>query len=378
MGGQSIPEMVLGGLIAVVLLLFLFILANNSGKTRDDRKKRKELLRLRNKAATESVKEANVVKAEVMDPKIPPDLIRFDCEMQKVLELVGIADSFDSTVVLEDIIEGKFKAAALAIASKLSFKHPIIYITKQSQEKIDDNGSIVVAEVKVSGQEPVFGTREFNYQTISINVYPEVSDYLDKFIFVIAHELCHKVLHSLDRRKEDKQDERETDIAAALLGFYGNLKRAKKHSRNLGYLSVEEADYLAQRCDGLLKAIHANIGKYYKEYVLLRQRNEDKVLFLDNLYKAKRLVDGDDYSLDYSILGEDYSRLVVCTNSIRYQDLREYHRLANYFSLMNKERDRYSSDLLRAEEKMARLINILEEVSIPDFDSITILKKYQQ
>lgn len=380
-------QMVFGIVITAVLLIILFALVFSTyldNRKRSVKKGKEKLLNSFDAGGSKTAptkplgSDPNAIEAEAVDAGIPLELVEIDSDITKVLRLVGIADCFDSTTVLNDILDEKFEKAALAIASKLSFRQPLIRVSRQSQKKTLDNGGFVVADVKISGREPMFGTIEFDYQVIDINVYPGASAYPDKFVFAIAHELCHKILHSLERgRGNNTQDERETDVAAALLGFRKNLERVKSLDHGFGYLERDEVNYLVRKCNDLLRKIHANMTISYKEYVLLRQKNEEKVLLLDNLLKAKQIIGDNDFLLDYSRLGEDYNKLIVCANVISYKRLREYKKLVDFFSSLNKVRDRYSLDLLKAEDKMVNLRAILDELSLPEFNAVDVLKKYQ-
>ena len=308
-------------------------------------------------------------------------LERIKYRIQKVSKLVGVAEHFSSLSILDNFLNDDLRGVALAIAQKLSIRNPIINIKRVSEEKRLSDNTIAVADVQVSSNnEAVFGTPGFDYQTINIRVYPGAKDHPEKFTYVLAHELCHKILHSLDRgRVHDDLDERETDIAAALLGFSKSYGVAKKIEPGLGYLDANEGDYLVKRCDELLRGIKEKRAQSYQKYIALRQGNDDKVLFLKYLYQAKRLQGDDEWSVDYAMAADDYNKLLVCVNTISLNELKEYIKLCNYFKAKGDKRDRYNIEDLNSDDdgKFKKLADIISRVKLPDFDAANLLKKYQ-
>ena len=309
----------------------------------------------------------------------PANLEKIKSDTEKVFELVGVANHFNSLSVVDEILDGDLEGATRKIAQKLSMQNPTIIITRAAESKKTEDGKELVATVRVSGSdEAIFGTSSFDNQTINITAYPGFDAHPEKFIYVLAHELCHKILHSLDRaRGHDDQDERETDIAAALLGFSKSYKVAKQIESGLGYLREDESIFLIDRCESLLKEIRDKRNKFYENYVLLRQRNDDKIIFLNNLYRAKKLWNNEGWSIDYSLVGEDYNQLIVCAHVLTTQKLARYWELCSFFSAMNKNLARYSFEVMNAEKYFNELTAIVNGVTLPNIDVITRLKKYQ-
>ena len=98
-------------------------------------------------------------------------------------------------------------------------------------------------------------------------------------------------------------------------------------------------------------------------------------LFLNSLYKAKGLRDNNDWSIDYSSVGEDYSKLLICTKLISVDDLKSYWKVYEFFKNLNKT-ERYSLQMLEAEKKVERFESIVNNLKLPDFECLTLLKKY--
>lgn len=310
---------------------------------------------------------------------MPPEkLVKFDKDIDKVLAIIGIAEPVDSITLIDDILNDRLSDVALKIARKLSIMHPHIVIQKEAETKKDEQGREVVASVLVSANnEAIFGTNDFNYQTIRITVRPGYNAYPDKFIFTIAHELCHKILHSLDRdRRNDEQDERETDIAAVLSGFGNSYAASKNVDEGLGYLKIDEAQYLKHKADKTLARIKKARSRQYREYVRFRQQYEEKIQFLNALYDASNLRTESEWEIDYAEVGEDYNKLLVCTKTISVKALMKYKKLCDYFKGFNRPAERYSIDDLDSKKQFRELGEIIYSTKLPDFEYPGLLEKY--
>jgi hypothetical protein len=316
---------------------------------------------------------------EEVDEGLPPEkLVAFDKDIDKILGLIGIAEPVDSIALIDDVLNDKLNDVALKIARKMSIMHPRIIIQKETETEKDEQGREIVASVLVgANNEAVFGTNEFNYQTIRIKSYPGHNAYPDKFIYTIAHELSHKILHSLDRgRSHNEQDERETDIAAVLSGFGNSYITAKNLDEGLGYLKTDEAQYLKQKADKVLAHIKEARSSQYKEYVRFRQQNEEKIRFLNALYNSDSLRNEDEWEIDYAKVGEDYNKLLVCTKSIDVKALKRYKELCDYFKNFGGPLVRYSVNAPDSKNQLDELRNIIYNLQLPDFEYLGLLKRY--
>ena len=375
-------QVVIALVFAVILTIFIiallfgyYILPNLSNiKRHEARKKHVNHQKNRQKKQHNSDDASTNGKVEEM-PRA--EFLELDKDIKKVMRIIGVSEPVDSLQIINDVLNDKPNDAVLKIAKKLSISSPRIIIDKMPSSKTTDQGRAVVAEVSVSDKnEAIFGTKDFNYQTIYIKTYPGYDAYPDKFIYVIAHELCHKILHSLDRgRKHSEQDERETDIAVVVSGFGNSYVSAKCVDCVLGYLNMSEAKYLKETTDDVLNEIKEKMNEAYNEYRTFRHANDEKIVFLNSLYKAKGLRNNNDWSIDYSSVGEDYSKLLICTKLISVDDLKSYWKVYEFFKNLNKT-ERYSLQMLEAEKKVKRFESIVDNLKLPDFECLTLLKKY--
>ena len=127
----------------------------------------------------------------------------------------------------------------------MNINHPYVSISQSALPPDDKN---TIAQVPLSDNEPMFGTTDFHYQTIKIILYPGSTDYPDLLISVLAHEISHKILHSLDRNRKDMglEDEKQTDICSIISGFANSYEAARAHKK-IGYLNDDEANYVLKR-----------------------------------------------------------------------------------------------------------------------------------
>lgn len=310
--------------------------------------------------------------------KLSSNNIELDKEIRHVMKIIGVAEPVDSMSIIDNVLSGEIKNAALLIAQKLSIMNPRLLIKEQPTIEYDKHGNEIVAKVSVSdNSEAIFGTDAFNYQTINITTFKNYNTYPDKFIYVIAHELCHKVLHSLDQNRPNGDiDERETDMAVVLSGFGNSYIASKNIDNGLGYLNMLEAGYVKREVERILEEVKKERAAVYADYVRLRQLYEDKIVFLDVLYRAKQLMGNNAWELDYSMSGDDYNKLLICTKAISVEDLKKYIKIRDYFKRMKKQSDRYSSDVLYSKQKVKKLEEILSNLELPKFEYRDLLKKY--
>lgn len=370
-------QIIVGACVAVLLavLIIVLILVNNSMITVP--KKKHRVKNDRKAKPIDNRKSTDSISNEKVEEMPPAELFDFDEDIEKVMRIIGVSEPADSLQIIDDVLKDKIDDAAQKIAKKLSISSPRIIINKETTPKAANSGRNVVAEVLISAKnEAVFGTQDFNYQTINIKVYPGYNAYPDKFIYIMAHELCHKILHSLDpKRGQNEQDERETDIAVVVSGFGNSYISAKTIDNKLGYLNVIEARYLKEKTDKMLDKIKAEKNNAHDEYLAFRRAHEEKVVFLNTLYKAKKLRDEDGWSIDYAFVGDDYNNLLVCTKSIDVDDLKEYWKICEFFKHINNA-DRYSLQILEAEKRLAKFKKIIYDLKLPEFECLSLLKKY--
>ncbi len=362
--------------ILIVALLFGYYIIPSFSNTKRHEARKKNVNHQKNRQKQQHTSDDTSTNGKVEEMP-PAEFWELDKDIKKVMRIIGVSEPVDSLQVINDVLNDKPNDAVLKIAKKLSISSPRIIIDKMSSSKTTDQGRAVVAEVSVSQKnEAIFGTQDFNYQTIHIKTYPGYDAYPDKFIYVIAHELCHKILHSLDRdRKHSEQDERETDIAVVVSGFGNSYISAKSVDCGLGYLNTSEAKYLKETTDDVLNEIKEKMNEAYNEYRTFRHANDEKVVFLNSLYKAKGLRNNNEWSIDYSSVGEDYGKLLLCTKLISVDDLKSYWKVYEFFKNLNKT-ERYSLQMLEVEKKVKRFETIVDNLKLPDFECLTLLKKY--
>lgn len=91
----------------------------------------------------------------------------------------------------------------------------------------------ITAQVSIPGRLPFYGTPELSGFGIAVRVSDNCQGHPETFMAIMAHELCHVLLHSLWHK--GKNNEVYTDLAAMVLGFSGVMESGRKH--------VETTDY---------------------------------------------------------------------------------------------------------------------------------------
>lgn len=298
-----------------------------------------------------------------------------ESEVEKVFKLVGASETIDSMPLIEMILDGEISEVASKIAQKMQIMHPRITIERQKQGEKDKLGRNILAKVFILKKEPIIGSRDFNYQNIKISIYPDFNNYPDQAIFVLAHELSHKVLHSIDRHRDEisaEEDERQTDICAILLGFRNSF--SVMNNISVGYLEKDEGELVCRKYDEIISKSKKSRQNAVKIIECIHENYPAQVEFLKDLYAAKKIQGYNKWHLDYSTM-DDYNRLLVYTNIIE---------LAAVADIMKKIRIiKESSNKNHYNQVDLELINwangietIMGTLKIPDNKCHQILQKY--
>lgn len=165
-----------------------------------------------------------------------------------VKKIVGVRKPINAIPLVDLVLDGNYRELAREICKHFRIKNPNIIIKEEATDgPIIRGESRGVANIKLKEKEPIFGTNDFNYQTIEITIFNGCKDFPDLLIYTFAHEISHKILHSLDRnRLRGEKDERQTDICAIINGFVNSYEAARKIN-NIGYLNEKESEYIIRK-----------------------------------------------------------------------------------------------------------------------------------
>jgi len=163
--------------------------------------------------------------------------------------------------------------------------------TSQQLSKTDYMGKGIegiTAQVSIPSQLPLYGTASFVNFPINVRISKNITDYPDTFMALMAHELSHILLHSL--QCSGQHNEIYTDIVPMLLGFNEIMRLGRKtiktsypftETTTYGYLSDEQFDFAYDE----IKFLYGNFR--IKKAELLIQVDKTKLLIkkIRKLYK---------------------------------------------------------------------------------------------
>ena len=182
-----------------------------------------------------------------------PDASVWDGRIWRIVEEVGIRERVDSTRIRDLVEDGMIHQAAEAIAKCLGLPIKINLVLK------NESPDTKLAYVSVPSDLPQYGMPALMNFPITVTTYRKSHANPDRFICVMAHELCHILLHSHRYALADRED--DTDIAVLLFGFAQNYKIGKniihfsadgQTTESAGYLTQEQFDYVYAQYDHIL------------------------------------------------------------------------------------------------------------------------------
>lgn len=302
----------------------------------------------------------------------PPakDYSEINNEIEEVIRWIGVSEPVNTSEMFEKVQDGKEKEVINEIALQLSL--PMEIITKISDEvKQNEDGTSILAEVSL-GHVPPFGSKSFDKYPCTIILYPGYSSRPDRFIYVIAHELCHYVLHSLRPGLPDKaKEERLTDLAV-IFGGFESAYRTGWHSHafgNAGYIQDEEdLMYIRRRYESILvkrRQLFEKISDGYKE---LLGNQSDKLLFL---HRCELLL----AHPNEKIMDEDMEAIGRSISSVGANEIRRILKIKTELEPFLQKKTRYG-EMVDDEKQLAELAKLLKRIQMPSKEDVSILMKY--
>jgi hypothetical protein len=160
-----------------------------------------------------------------------------------LVNTVGLQEPADSQTLLALIESGKIKEAITVIARYLGLPIEITlaYVSDEYNSDSTDRfeskhlvrtnshgrgADSITAQILIPGHLPFFGSAGMVNFPINVRVRKNCVDHAMTFAGLIAHELCHIVLHSM--RHKQKENEFYTDLTAMMLGFAEIMKLGRK------------------------------------------------------------------------------------------------------------------------------------------------------
>ena len=200
---------------------------------------------------------------------------------------LGIKESVPIEIIREPFCNGKVKESIEDMANYLDLPITVNlqYVPSTYQPRNIEGGNIgarfessslvetdsarrgiqgITAQVSIPSYLPFYGTPELQGFPISVKISDNCQKYPETFLALMAHELCHVLLHSLWHR--EKNNEIYTDLAAMILGFSEvmNIGRKVVETQNhgifsqtftttYGYLSDKQFYFASDRIERILQ-----------------------------------------------------------------------------------------------------------------------------
>lgn len=195
------------------------------------------------------------------------------------------------------------------------------YVVKTDKYGTGNEG--ITAQAIIPGDLPTYGTSALNNYPINIKISENCNKYPTTFTMIVAHELTHVLLYSLNHPQKD--NEVYTDLNAMMQGFYKVFRDGRKTTdveritsfagtttetttTTFGYLSDEQFIFAINKINSLLE-----------------ERRERKKLLVECIAKTSRLITEYEKSLSYfnkylgyltknthiKISGEDGKKMVM-------------------------------------------------------------------
>ncbi len=181
----------------------------------------------------------------------------------------------------------------------------------------------ITAQVGIPPNLPMCGTRGLVDFPIHVKVSHDIAEFPSTFYAIMAHELSHIVLHSLQHGQKD--NEIYTDITAMLLGFCEVLQIGRKtvkdrHQWSLfetttvtetttyGYLSDENFDYAYNKVIRIRNDSMQAKETFKRKMDLLKKRIES---LRKNVVRIRKYMESVDNNHKSGITAEDAQKIVA-------------------------------------------------------------------
>ena len=192
---------------------------------------------------------------------------------------------------------------------------------------------------------------------------------MDTFIYVIAHELCYIVLHSLREPYADQNDEEQvTDLAVIFSGFKNSyLLGRNKVSGRAGYLNDTEAEYAALQYEKMLHSVAI-------EYRYARDKMNDLCHKYDSTLRFVSMVNNAFKRKDANVDSIDIASVGICLSTLEHeQALRLLLIKGNLETALSAKRYAGTKSI---HDDLTNFENRLKSIALPTNEHITTFAKY--
>ena len=304
----------------------------------------------------------------------PPDkdYSEINAEIEEITGWIGVSEPVNTIALFEKVLDGREKEVIDIIADQLSL--PMRITTKYcSEKKYKEDGSSPLAEVSV-GNIPHYGSSSLKCYPCIITLYPGYNSRPDRFIYVIAHELCHYILQSLRPRLLDSnKEERLTDLAVIFGGFesaYRTGWESNVHGNAGYYIDKFDIEYIRRRYEKMLvdrRRKFEIISAQYKDLI----KEQSNTLLFTKMY-ASLLEHPNE-----KIAKDDMEAISKCFALVEKREIERINKLRSSLKPFLHKSVRYG-EMTNDKKHLTELTKLLKGIVLPDTSELAILKKYTE
>lgn len=323
--------------------------------------------------------------------------------------LVGVKENILYSSVYTPFNKGNIKDCIKVIAGYLGLPIeinltyvPATYAPTHSDSQRFTSKSLVVtdgskkgragisAEVYIPSYLPLYGSSSFTNFPIDVKISENINEYPDTFMAIMAHELSHIVLYSLQHR--EKENEVYTDITSMLLGFNEIISNGRKTTKEyeqhslLSTTTITETVTYGYLTDSNFKFAHNRIRKILSQNKKARIKFIKQSSFLNkqlktikrNLHKFKKYIEFLDANRKTDIEKKDAQKIVSFHQFGYFEDIEDFinllekkltkkqnHKITTHypkglFNNLNKELATITSELKQKKESFERDLRVLK------------------
>jgi len=265
--------------------------------------------------------------------------------IDELINLLGIKEEIPYEIILKhlrhgDIEEGIKKIAnylGLPIAINLSYV-PARYLQRNTVHRFESSALAktnhagrgvegIIAQVSIPSYLPLYGTSRLQGFPINVKVSDNCLEHPETFMAIMAHELSHIVLHSLQNKEKD--NEFYTDLTAMILGFSKVMEIGRKvvETKNYVILTQTSTTTYGYLSDKQFYFAFNKISEIRKKNINLKKRLLKKLIsyrkqvysYKKELFRFKKFVEYLDKNQNKAIRKEDSPKIVLF-HQLNYTD----------------------------------------------------------
>ena len=258
----------------------------------------------------------------------------------------------------------------------------------------------ITAQVSIPSYLPFYGTQGMVNFPINVRVSKNCTENPASFISIIAHELSHIVLHSMQHKQ--KENEFYTDLTAMIMGFAGIMRIGRKYikttsSTSYGFLSSQTTTHTQTTTYGYLSDNNFDFAFSEIKEILDKRVKAKRILLKRlkkfNAYLKKQNKMSTSFKSCMKYVDENHDRKIIPADGQKIISFHE-HGYTDQFDALTKETETTLASYIkfanlpdsfttanlqtlgRYDEKIKSLNGRLNKLSSSLTMDLSVLKKY--